>query len=355
MGKFYQVLLAPLSFLFGLFMQIRNCLFDLKILPSKSFEIPVLSVGNLSYGGTGKTPMVEYLVMLLKPSPALSILSRGYGRESKGFIVANKRSNVKYIGDESLQYQKKFPEVRVAVDEQRKRGITLLLQKFPDLEVVLLDDAFQHRYVKPGLSILLTDYHRLYSEDYVLPSGTLREFRRGAGRADILVVTKTPKVFSPISRRRILEELHPASHQVVCFSYIKYSEPIHFQEGTEVPFPEKVTNCLLITGIANPYPLQEHMERKCSELVTMSFPDHHPYNEKDVEMILKKFNDLPTQKKVMVTTEKDLMRLKSPELCTKFRNMPLFYVPIEIDFHGKDKEIFDKKIINYVEKSKRNH
>jgi len=334
-------------------MQIRNWLFDMGILPSTEFSSPVISIGNLTFGGTGKTPHIEYLIRLLSPKMLIATLSRGYGRKSKGFIIASKRSNVKYIGDEPLQYLKKFEGVKVAVDEKRSRGIERLLNKYPELKVVLLDDAFQHRYVKPGLSLLLTDYHRLYPEDYILPSGTLREFRCGARRADIIIVTKTPKIFSPITRRRIMEDLRPASHQRVYFSYIKYIEPVAVFDPGSLAFPAKVSNILLFTGIANDYPLREHLERMCRELIVIKFPDHHLFTPEDIAEITKKFNDLPTPKKVLVTTEKDVMRLKTPELGTNLKNLPLFYVPMEIDFHGADKQNFDNEILTYVEKNQR--
>jgi tetraacyldisaccharide 4'-kinase len=351
MTKVLQIILYPVSLLYGLVMQIRNLLFDLRILPSIQFKTPVISVGNLSYGGTGKTPQIEYLIKLLHPPYFVATLSRGYGRKSNGFIVASKRSNVKYIGDEPMQVLKKFEKIKVAVDEKRQRGIFNLLKKFPDLDVVLLDDAFQHRYVKPGISILMTDYGLLYPDDYVLPSGTLREFKSGASRADIIVVTKTPKIFSPITRRRILEDLRPAPHQRVYFSFIKYDDPRPVFETTSQPFPAKVTNILLFTGIANDYPLREHLARLCSELVVVHFADHHSYKTHDIEEVLKKYHDLPTLKKVIVTTEKDMVRLKSPEISAILKNLPVYYVPIEVDFHGTDKEKFDKEIIEYVKKN----
>ncbi len=354
MGIICQVAFTPFSFLYGLVIQVRNLLFDIGIIPSESFDRSVISVGNLSYGGTGKTPMVEYLIRLLRPNYLVATLSRGYGRESKGFIIASKRSSVKYIGDEPLQYLKKFDSIKVAVDESRKRGIAQLLQKFPELDAILLDDAFQHRQVKPGISILLTDYHRLYSDDFVLPAGTLREFRLGANRADIIVVTKTPAIFSPITRRRIQEDLHPADHQRLYFSYIRYGQLIPYQNEEPLVSPEKVNTILLFTGIADDYPLQEHLKRKCSELITIKFPDHHQYNATEIEIIKRKFEAILTKKKIVVTTEKDIMRLKTSEFSTKLKNLPLFYVPIEIDFHGNNKELFDQEILTYVKANKRN-
>lgn len=355
MTRTLQVILFPVSICYGLAMQLRNLLFDLRIFNSRSFDKPVISVGNLSYGGTGKTPHIEYLVRLLSPGRALATLSRGYGRKSSGFILASRQSEVKYIGDEPLQFLEKFSTLKVAVDEKRSRGIQKLIEQFPDLDTILLDDAFQHRYVKAGLSILLTDYHRLYCDDLVLPSGTLREFRGGARRADIIVVTKTPKIFSPITRRRIIEELKPEARQQVYFSYIKYVDPVAVYDIPNLEFPGKVTNILLFTGIANDYPLREHLERMCSELVVMKFADHHQYTVKDLEGIVRAYNDLPTQKKVLMTTEKDAMRLKTTELSAYLKNLPLFCVPMEIEFHGTDKEKFDNEILRYVAKNKGNH
>ncbi|MCX6269101.1 MAG: tetraacyldisaccharide 4'-kinase [Bacteroidetes bacterium] len=355
MTRILQVILLPVSLCYGVAMQVRNWLFDLHLLPSRTFDKPVISVGNLTFGGTGKTPHIEYLIRLLTPGMFVATLSRGYGRKSNGFILASKRSSVKYIGDEPLQFLKKFEAVKVAVDEKRSRGIQILLEKHPDLNVILLDDAFQHRYVKPGLSILLTDYHHPYSEDMILPSGTLREFSAGAGRADIIVVTKTPKIFSPITRRRIVEELKPNSHQHIYFSYIKYLDPTPVFDTLDFPFPAKLTNILMVTGIANDYPLREHLERMCSELVVMKFADHHVYTPKDLEEITRKYHDLPTQKKIIVTTEKDVMRLKTPELSAYLKNLPLFCVSMEIEFHGTDKENFDNEILRYVKKNQRNN
>ncbi len=351
MTRILQLILLPVSICYGLAMQVRNWLFDVNILPSKSFDKPIISVGNLTFGGTGKTPHIEYLIRLLTPGKFVATLSRGYGRRSRGFLMASTELGVQDIGDEPQQFFIKFEHIKVAVDEKRSRGIHQLLEQHPNLDVVLLDDAFQHRYVKPGLSILLTDYHRLYVNDLVLPSGTMREFSNGAKRADIIVVTKTPKIFSPITRRRIIEELEPKKHQRIYFSYIKYIDPVPAFGLMQQEFPAKVTNILLFTGIANDYPLREHLERMCSELIVMKFADHHPYTVKDMEEITQKFHDLPTQKKVIVTTEKDMMRVKTPELSGYMKNLPLFCVPMEIDFHGTDKEKFDNEILHYVEKN----
>jgi tetraacyldisaccharide 4'-kinase len=335
-------------------MMLRNLLFDLGILPSEKFDIPVISVGNISFGGTGKTPHIEYLIRLMDGPILTATLSRGYGRDSKGFVLASRRSNVKYVGDEPLQFVKKFQNLKVAVDENRVRGIRKLMEKFPGLGLILLDDAFQHRYVKPGLSILLTDYHHLYPEDHVVPSGRLREFRSGAKRADVIIVTKTPKIFSPITRRRIMEDIRPQPLQQLFFSFITYGNYVPVNEDQDLAILQKLSNILLFTGIANDYPLQEEVGRKCSNLTIMKFPDHHQYQLKDLENIRSRFEDLPSRKKIILTTEKDLMRLKISEFSNLLKNLPLFYLPIEINFHEKDKQIFDKLITDYVGQHQRN-
>ena len=349
-----QYLLYPLSLIYGFFMLVRNLLFDWSILHSQSYGISIISVGNLSLGGTGKTPHIEYIIRLLKDKFLIAILSRGYGRESSGFILGSKRSNVKYIGDEPMQFIKKYDNITVAVDEKRTRGIELLLGKRPLTEIILLDDAFQHRWVKPGFSILLSDYHHLYIEDHVFPAGRLREFTTGAKRADCIIVTKTPKVFSPITRRRIIADLRPKPHQRIYFSFIKYGDPISLQDHFQADHQQKYSFILLFTGIANNDLLKEHLRRMCNDLTTIEFRDHHQYKEQDLRKIMNKYDDLPTQKKILITTEKDVMRLRTPDLNAVLKTMPIYYIPIEIDFHGDDKQLFDKSIHEYVEENKRN-
>ena len=351
--NFLQIILYPVAFLYGCLLQLRNWMFDLHILKSRSYPVAIISLGNLSMGGTGKTPHTEYLIRLLRERFFTAVISRGYKRESSGFILASRRSNVKYIGDEPVQYVRKFDNVKVAVDEKRTHGIETMLEKFPGLDVILLDDAFQHRFVRAGKSILLTDYHRMYHEDHVFPSGTLREFKSGARRADIIVVTKTPKIFSPITRRRIMDDLHPDAHQKIFFSFIKYGDLFSVNDNQPCPEPVRWSYILLFTGIANNYPLCEYLERLCNQLEVMPFPDHYVYTADDLEKIRGKFMDLPSKKKIIVTTEKDAMRLKVQELSVLCKSLPLYYIPIGIEFHGNDKELFDKEILDYVEENKR--
>ncbi|MBK6964675.1 MAG: tetraacyldisaccharide 4'-kinase [Bacteroidales bacterium] len=347
-----RILLLPLSMIYGLITAFRNLLFDLKVLPVEKFDVPVISVGNLSAGGTGKTPHVEYLIRLLSEVFKVSTLSRGYGRKTSGFIAASDQDNAASIGDEPMQYHKKFNNIGVFVDEHRRRGIRNLLIADPATQVVLLDDAFQHRYVKPGLSILLTDYHKLYCNDYLMPSGTLREYNKGARRADIIIVTKSPRVLSPIDRRRIVTDLRPSTHQKVYFSYIRYGDIVSlWNKSCQRKSGEKYNTIVLFAGIANIYPLQDQLKRECIELIIYQFPDHHQYTSKDLDQIKRNFDDLYSRNKLLITTEKDAMRLLNPDLVGLASKMPVHYLPIEIDFHGNDKEAFNDQILTYVERN----
>jgi tetraacyldisaccharide 4'-kinase len=335
-------------------MLIRGKLFDWKVLPSQSFPIPVISVGNLSYGGTGKTPMVEYIIRMFEDEKKIATLSRGYKRKTRGFVLANKESTYEEIGDEPLQYKTKFSNIEVAVHERRRKGIKKLMEHFNDLDLVLLDDAFQHRYVRPGKSILLTDFHKLYKNDYPLPAGTLREFRSAAKRADIIIITKTPSVLSPITRRRLSGIIKPHNDQHLLFSYIKYGQAMPICEKHEEFRKERYNTILLFCGIANSYPLQDHLRTMCHELHVMDFMDHHKYSVQDLQRIKANFDNMFTRNKVIFTTEKDAMRLDKSALREVIREMPIFFIPIEIGLHNGDSVIFDDQIRGYVEKNSGN-
>jgi tetraacyldisaccharide 4'-kinase len=329
----------------------RNKLYDLGIISIKEFKTPVISIGNLCVGGTGKTPHTEYLIRLLKHEFYIATLSRGYGRKTKGFLIADTQSTSNDIGDEPLQFKRKFNNVRIAVDAKRVNGIQQLKINYPSLQCILLDDAFQHRSVNPGLSILLTDYSKLYVNDFVMPTGSLREFRSGASRADIIIVTKCPKILLPIERKRLIHEIKSMPHQRVYFSYIKYGDfrPINTEEKN--PFSkefyfERNYSILLLTGIANTSSLEYYL--KVKNLERVKYPDHHKYTLKDLEHVKKIFNNIATSNKIILTTEKDAMRLKSPEYANAIAELPVFYIPIEIDFHDKDKEQFNEQIVHYV-------
>jgi len=336
------LLLLPLGLLYGLVTWFRNKLFDWKILPSKKFDFPVVAIGNLSMGGSGKTPFTEYVIRKLQQKHKLATLSRGYGRKTKGFLLADEHSTAFTIGDEPMQYFTKFKNIAVAVDEKRNRGIEKLKKEIPELDIVLLDDAYQHRYTQAGLNILITDFYKLYSDDYVFPAGRLREFRSGAKRADIVVVSKTPVVLSPITRRRIADDLKLKKNQLLLFSKIEYGELKPFFAAIQ-PLKKRYTQIVLFTGIANNYPLQDYLKQMCSELTVLSFPDHHIYKPKDIERITTTFRELFSQNKILVTTEKDAMRLHSCcEAIDMFSGIPFYYLPIQMVFHDRDNDRFLK-------------
>lgn len=326
-------ILFPFAVLYGLLMLIRNHFYDKGILKSTGFDFPVICVGNLNVGGTGKTPMIEYLLNFLLKKYRVAALSRGYGRSSSGFIHLSGNEDAKEVGDEPLQFKTKFKNAIIAVDEKRLRGIKLLKQKFSP-EVVLLDDAFQHRKVKAGLNILLTKYADLYSEDFMLPTGNLREFSTGAKRAAIIVVTKCPKDLSEREQVEIRKKIKIKPFQKLFFSYIEYGECV-VNSFEEIPLQnltrEKIT---LVTGIANPEPLLVFLKKNGINYNHHKFPDHHNFSEADV----KKFSAAP----LVLTTEKDFMRLQNI-----VSHKALYYLPIEMKFLKKTEE-FESQLENYI-------
>lgn len=344
-------MLFPVSCLYGLIIIIRNKLFDWRLLPSRRFAIPVIGIGNLSVGGTGKTPHTEYIARLLYENFWVAVLSRGYGRKTKGFQIADSNSCAGQMGDEPMQLYSKMPELTVAVDERRTHGIRQLLETNPYTEVVLLDDCFQHRYVKPGISIVLSEYTNLFTKDYMLPTGNLREPRRGINRADILIVTKTPEIFNPIERRLVMKELARYKISKVFFSYISYGQLVPIKEINLQPAPAKLKTVILFTGIANPVPLEEYLKRVAQDVIVLRFGDHHEFMEREIVAVKNAYDAVFSGNKVIVTTEKDYMRLKSKKELKALDNLPVYYMPIEIEFHQKDKERFDELILDYVSKT----
>ncbi len=351
------LLLYPLSILYGIVMSTRNTLFDLKILKSKEFSIPTISVGNITVGGTGKTPHIEYLIELLQDKYKIATLSRGYKRKTKGFLIADKNSTVDKIGDEPLQIKKKFPKITVAVDEKRVNGITKLLNKDNPAETILLDDAYQHRYVKPGLSILLIDYNRLITRDHLLPYGMLREKRIERQRANIIIVTKCPVGLKPIEKRLVINELRPFPFQDLLFTSIRYKEPVSVFDPNNIlsnrELLDKRPNVLLVCGIANPAPLISYTKKFAKTVEEIIFPDHYKFNENDFHNIQTKFASLP-KNSIILTTEKDATRLRELPNIDKKTKKVFFYIPVGINFLGDDCEKFNERILNYVTKDKRN-
>ena len=329
-------LLYPFSLLYGGITGLRNQLFDRKVLPSRSFDVPVICVGNLSVGGTGKSPMVEYLVRLLKEKYRVATLSRGYKRSTTGFLLLGGHESAAETGDEPLQFKRKFPEVMVAVDEKRVRGIASLLGQPRPPEVILLDDAFQHRQVKAGLNILLTPYNSLYSDDQVLPAGNLREPRSGADRADILVVTKCPAHLTISEKDLIRRKLRPEPGQELYFSTIVYSNAVRRQQSSFPLDDLKAKPFTLVTGIANPRPFMEFLLQRGLKFDQQVFPDHHNFSQKEIAAI--------SSSELVLTTEKDFVRLRGRVPADK-----LCYLPIETALL-EDREQFERHILDYVQK-----
>lgn len=343
--------LLPLAWLFHLVILFRNKFFDWGLIKSTSFDIPVICVGNLTVGGTGKTPHIEYLIRLFQDRFRVAVLSRGYGRLTKGFLMATPATTASQIGDEPRQYSLKYEKAMVAVHERRVKGIQLLLENEAKPDLILLDDAFQHRYVKAGLNILLTDYHRLYTDDYLLPVGRLRDIKSSASRAQVIVVTKTPHVFSPFIEEDLVKRIHPLPHQTLFFSFFKYDNYVPVFNQSEVYIPKSISSILLVTGIANVYPLKEHLLGKCADLVEMSYPDHHHYTEKDLQKISETFHDMLGKSKIILTTEKDAVRFKDSEYLRILEKLPVFYIPIKVAFHKSKGVSFDEYIEDYVRKN----
>ncbi|MDR6966204.1 tetraacyldisaccharide 4'-kinase [Flavobacterium arsenatis] len=309
----------------------------MEIFKSYSFDLPIIAVGNLSVGGTGKTPQIEYLIRLLSDKYKIATLSRGYKRKSEGFILADENANTEILGDEPFQFYQKFPNVQVAVDANRKNGIEQLLKQNGRPEIILLDDAFQHRKVKAGLYILLTAYNDLYADDYILPTGNLRESRNGARRANIVIVTKCPANLSLDEQKSIKEKLKLAQNQELYFTYVDYDDAIFSEEKQLQVSDIKDSDKLLLAGIAKPEPFFKHLKKENDEVLI--FPDHHHFSEKDILEIKNK-----AQNNIIITTEKDYVRLKG-----QLPKEQLFYLPIKSSFVS-DEENFDKAIFTYLNK-----
>lgn len=347
-----RVFMLPLAALYGIATWIRNLLFDIGAISSKKFPIPVISIGNLNTGGTGKTPHIEYLAKLLSKQYNIAILSRGYRRKTRGFLQVLPTHLATEVGDEPMMFSLKFPQVIVAVAESRAKGIEEIMKRFPEVNLILLDDAFQHRFVKPSLNILLTEYHRSFTEDSLLPFGNLREAKSGASRADILVVTKTPKIFPIMARKYFLEKLQPYKFGQVFFSSVHYGNWIHIKDGVA---PDMNYNTLyLATGIAQTYVLEEYLREQCRELIVNKFSDHYQFKEADLKKIRAEFGNIIGMQKAIVMTEKDYMRLKDANLASIIHDLPVFYIPIHVAFHKNSRHQFDEFVTGFLKRNSDN-
>ena len=346
--------LLPLSWIYGSIVRFRNWLFDIGLMKSQAFSIPVISVGNITVGGSGKTPHVEYLIRLLHDRAKIAVLSRGYKRKSHGYVLADENTGMSEIGDEPYQMHRKFPDIYVAVDAKRKRGIENLQhnENTKDVDVVLLDDAFQHRYVKPGINILLVDYHRLIIYDRMLPAGRLREPLKGKSRADIVIITKCPKDLKPMEFRVLTKAMDLYPFQKLYFTCIDYEAP----KGV---FTDKTLNelhdynVLLLTGIASPKQMEHDLKPTVKQMVSLSFGDHHRFKGKDAERINQAFEALP-EPRIIITTEKDAVRLRETDGLSQRAKENMYELPIKVSFMLEREDNFNDKIISYVHKNSRN-
>lgn len=340
-----RLLLFPFSLAVWAFIGVKNYCYKKGWLKSTAFNLPVICVGNLSVGGTGKSPTTEYLLRLLTPHYATAVVSRGYKRKTTGYLLANATTTALDIGDEPMQFFTKFPQVAVAVGEERLEAIPQLLQDRPETRVILLDDAFQHRKIKAGYNIILTEYHDPYWHDWYLPTGNLRDAPASAARADAIIVTKCPDNPDEEQRQNILKAIAPLPHQQVFFTRIRYGVPYHISSRQPMPLP-KDAEVLLVCGIANPAPLKAWLEKQVSAYFMRHFGDHHIYSIDDWQEIVEKFNALDARSRIILTTEKDAVRLlKFGEL---LQNYPVAVLPIEHEFLYNGAESFAGGIMAYV-------
>lgn len=350
MIRILRILLFPISVLYGLVTAVRNILFANGIIESASFDIPVISIGNITVGGTGKTPHTEYVINLLKKKYTLAVLSRGYGRKTKGFIEVKEDSSPEQCGDEPCQMKQKFPSQLVVVDENRKEGIDRI-KDTNNTDVILLDDAYQHRRVKPGLSILLVDYNRPVFKDFIMPTGNLREFPAGSQRADIIIVSKCPTEISDKEKSFFLQKLNIKTNQKLFFSTIVYDEAIAiFSKSKTIKLQN--TEVLLLTGIANPKPLKIHLEQNGATVSCITFPDHHQFTERDIADITQRFEQLDDKNRCIVTTEKDTMRLKNIANIPEVIKKNLFYIPVKVKILDNENHLH-QIIESYVKENRR--
>ena len=352
--KYIRFLLFPIALLYGAIVRVRNLLFNIGFLNSESFSIPVISVGNITVGGTGKTPLTEFIIKTLKDDYSVALLSRGYKRETKGVIVAGSDSEVREIGDEPKQILDKFKDIIVAVAEKRVDGIKRLLSKDIKPQVIVMDDAYQHRYVKPGYSILVIDYNRPLWKDLMLPAGELREPMSGKRRANIILFSKCPANLSIVEQKKLIKKVKLSSHQEVYFSNVGYQDVSSVFSINEKLNTEqlKKTTVLIVTGIANPQPLVDYLKPLVKEFALMQFPDHHQFTYKEIKEINHRFDSIQDKSKVILTTEKDAVRFKQVISEGSELAKYLYFIPIEIKILNDKKEEFKEKIITYVKENK---
>lgn len=344
-----RILLYPVAFIYGGVVWLRNRLYDTGFYSSVEFNVPVITVGNLSVGGTGKTPHIEYLIKLLQYQFRVATMSRGYKRRTQGFLMADAETNALRIGDEPMQYHLKFPDIVVSVAEERMTGIPKLLQKRPDVEAVLLDDAFQHRSVKAGVNILITDYSKPFYKDRILPLGTLREKRGAYKRADVVIVSKCPKDLTIQQAEEIKRSIAPLAEQKVFFTTIDYHTPYDFFNREHISLNNK--NVILVCGVAKPEPLVNYLKTMANDVHPLTYNDHHYFLSKDLEEIKETYDNWAVSDKVIVTTEKDAARLHLHYEKLQEWGISIVIMPIAVSFLFQQGHEFDRYILGFVEQT----
>ena len=345
-SRFIRILLFPFALIYGLVIIIRNFLYNQKILRTAKFNLPLICIGNLSVGGTGKSPMVEYIVSLLNIDYNVATLSRGYKRKTKGYALADATTTAIEIGDEPMQFHVKHPGMAVAVGEERIVAVAQLLQDRPDTQAIILDDAFQHRAIEAGLNILLTEYSNLYTSDFFLPAGSLRDQKASAKRAHIIVVTKCPAAITIEEKQKVIKQLKPLPHQHIFFTSIGYGFPYHIIQNNARPF-EADDEVLLICGIANPQPLKDYVSAHAKIDEEMLFSDHHIFSTADMKAIHKNFANANKTNKIIVTTEKDAVRLL--KFSNELKDLPFYVLPVKHRFLFGEGSSFNKLVTDFIQ------
>ena len=356
--KMLKLLLYPFSAIYGMIVSMRNFMYDYKIFKSTEFEIPVISIGNITVGGTGKTPHTEYLVNLLREQFRVTTISRGYKRKTKGYHEVEVNSLASNVGDEPLQIKTKFSDIQVIVDEKRVHAIEIIQKQEAALlpDIILLDDAFQHRSVSAGINILLIDFNRPIDKDTLMPVGRLRESKWQMRRANVIIYTKCPQEISPITRRIIMKDVNLRPYQNLFFTTMVYQPltPVFPEEAIPTPkLASDKVSVLLVTGIANPEHLHKYLSNFTEDITDLKFSDHHNFNASNIQQIETKFAAIDADNKIIITTEKDSMRLKDMDLSASLKAI-LFYIPLKIKFLDSEGKNFDEKIVTYVRENKSN-
>ncbi len=343
-----KIILFPFSILYGFGVSIRNLLYDLGLLKSTSFNLPVISVGNLAIGGSGKTPHIEYLLVLLKDHINMAVLSRGYKRKTKGFRFVTMNDTANTVGDEPLQFRYKFRDVVISVSESRMTGVPNILKKYPQVQAVLLDDAFQHRAVVPGLNVLLTSFEKVYTQDLLLPAGRLREYPSSAERANIIIVTKCPPKLSEQEKQQFEKKINPLEGQKLFFSYYKYYDPYYLYDINRKISLNQDQKVILLAAIANTNYLEQYLELECNLTQTLKFEDHHYFNERDILTLTHVIDSIEDPNTIIITTEKDATRLDLFRTVLLEKKIPIYVLPISVAFHFDEKTIFDASVRDFL-------